>query len=112
MEFNEWLRAKRLDLGLGVRELAEKVGVSGTYISRLERPESPAKPSAETIARLARVLGTDDLEGCECAGVLPEDIRLWVMDGGRDGWSKARRAMKYCVPIDIALQSCIDQLPE
>lgn len=112
MEFNEWLRTKRLQSNLGVRELAKKVGISGAYVSRLERPDDPAKPSAEMIARLARVLGTDDLEGCECAGVLPDDVRMWVLNGGKDGWEKVRQAMKYCVPVYAVLQGYVDRLPE
>jgi transcriptional regulator with XRE-family HTH domain len=53
----EIVRAKRLQLGMGVRELAERLGVSAGYVSRVEvRGETP---SPELICKIGDLLGIE-----------------------------------------------------
>jgi transcriptional regulator with XRE-family HTH domain len=108
--FNQWLRSSREKAKLGVRELARNVGVSATYISRLESLVSPVTPSALLISRLSVALGADDLEGYECAGVLPWDIHAWVLSGGAEGWREARRASSCDILFDNAIRYGTDRL--
>jgi len=108
--FNQWLRSSREKAKLGVRELARNVGVSATYISRLESLTSPVTPSALLISRLAVALGANDLEGYDCAGVLPWDVHAWVLSGGEAGWREARRASSNNISFDNALLYGVNQL--
>lgn len=56
--FGETIRDLRLAQDLGLRETATKVGISPTYLSRIERcKERPPRP--EVIKNLAKVLAAD-----------------------------------------------------
>ncbi|HHV78469.1 MAG TPA: helix-turn-helix domain-containing protein [Firmicutes bacterium] len=56
MEFGDRLRRLRTGQGLTVRGLAERVGVSPSYISQLENKE--CSPSFSVLKKIAEVLGT------------------------------------------------------
>ncbi len=64
MEFGDRLRRLRSIQGLSVRELARRVGVSGSYISQLECNE--CRPSFSVLKKISSVLDTP-------TGVLIED---------------------------------------
>ena len=49
------LRARREQLGIGVRELARKIGISASFISQIERDR--VSPSVQTLYQLATALG-------------------------------------------------------
>ncbi len=53
------LRAVRIAQGLGLREAARRAGIDPAHLSRVERGERQL--SVESLARLARVLGLQDL---------------------------------------------------
>lgn len=56
--FGQTVRELREAQGLGLREAAEQLGISPTYLSRIERGrERPPKP--EVISRIAALLGSD-----------------------------------------------------
>ena len=57
MRFGEYLRTLRLQLGFTQAELANKVGVSNTYVSALESGRKPAPPRAivEALAQALKV---------------------------------------------------------
>ena len=69
-KFGAFVRARRLDLGLSVRELAEKMGVSAAYLSDIERGNRMAP--VEHLNQMAELLCVDeseiqffvDLSGC------------------------------------------------
>ena len=52
----EQIRARRTELGLGLRELARATGLSATFIGNLERGR--ANPTLETLRKVADALGT------------------------------------------------------
>jgi transcriptional regulator with XRE-family HTH domain len=56
--FGEHLRALREAKGLGLREAAEKLGVSATYVSRIETGKEPT-PTEERIRGMAELYGVD-----------------------------------------------------
>jgi transcriptional regulator with XRE-family HTH domain len=56
MDFGVRLKKIRTNSGMSARDLADKVGVSASFIYQLERGE--AAPSYSTLKRIASVLGT------------------------------------------------------
>ncbi|MGI6208442.1 MAG: ABC transporter substrate-binding protein [Anaerolineae bacterium] len=73
MTFGQRLRSHRLARRLTLRALAERVGVSFTYLSKLENDRT-TPPSAETVARLAAALGVDPTVMMCWAGRIPDDV--------------------------------------
>ena len=62
MSFGSVIRAKRLELGIGLNEISERMDISPAYWSRIERDhEKP--PSDALIEKAAAILGLrlDDL---------------------------------------------------
>jgi HTH-type transcriptional regulator, competence development regulator len=64
-EFGEYVRRRREalqteqpDASFSLRQVAARVGVEPSYLSKVERGEQPP-PSEETVAKLAAVLGED-----------------------------------------------------
>jgi len=56
MHFGATLRLIRVEAGLSLRELASRIGVSGTYLSRVEHGHDPA-PTPDRLVAIADVLG-------------------------------------------------------
>jgi DNA modification methylase/transcriptional regulator with XRE-family HTH domain len=72
-ELGERLRAARLSKGRSLSDLANTVGVTKGYLSRLEGGKS--KPSAETLTRIAKALQLELGPLSVLAGYLPEDVK-------------------------------------
>ena len=73
LTFGEYVRRLRRSRGLQGRQLAETMGISPIYLSRLENDH--AKPSADLVIDLARVLDVEPValmrvSGCLSAAVL------------------------------------------
>lgn len=73
LTFGARLRELRKAKGISQRDLAERVGVDFTYLSKLENERLPA-PSAEVIAALAGALDTDADDLAVLAGKIPADL--------------------------------------
>lgn len=71
--FGEWLHSNRVARKLGQRELATRVGVSASYLSRVENNERGVSP--DIAEKLALVLGVDPTEALCLAGHLPD---AWI----------------------------------
>lgn len=56
MHFGATLRLLRLGAGLGLRSLADEIGVSGAYLSRVEHGHDPP-PTTDRLIALAGVMG-------------------------------------------------------
>ncbi len=56
MHFGSTLRLLRLGAGVGLRSLAEEIGVSGAYLSRVEHGHDPP-PTTDRLVQVAQVLG-------------------------------------------------------
>lgn len=82
MRFGERVRQLRHEKKLGQRGLAERVGVSFTYVSKIENEKLDFGdyPSEELIVKLARVLDTDPEELLILAQKVPERIRQRVLE--------------------------------
>jgi transcriptional regulator with XRE-family HTH domain len=71
--FGRRLRELRRLKGMSQRELAERVGVDFTYLSKIEN-DRMLPPGVETIATLARILAADVDELSVLAGKIPPDV--------------------------------------
>lgn len=74
MSFGSVVRARRTEMGIGLNDFAERVGVSPAYWSRIER-EREKPPSDKLIEKAAAILGIrlDDL--FVEAGRFPPDMQ-------------------------------------
>ncbi len=71
--FGAAVRELRKEAGLTLRELAEKVNVDFTYLSKIENGTLPP-PSQKVIQLLAETLNADKDELFSLAGIIPPDI--------------------------------------
>lgn len=55
-QFGQYLKKRRLECQLSLREVAKRVEVHNTYLGFIERGERPL-PRPELLARLSRILG-------------------------------------------------------
>lgn len=56
--FGEFIRRMRVEKDIGLREMAKKIGVSPTYLSKCERDEFPP-PAEERVREIAKIIGCD-----------------------------------------------------
>lgn len=82
MNFGERIRELRKTKNLSQRGLADKVGVSFTYISKIENEKLDFGdyPSEELIRKLAKSLGADADELLLLAEKIPKQIKKRVME--------------------------------
>ena len=74
MAFGNYIRRKREDAGIPLREFAQRIDISPAYWSRIER-EMEKPPKDDLIERAARVLGLDLDEVFVEASRLPPDMQ-------------------------------------
>lgn len=90
--FGMKLQALRRSKGVTQRDLAERVGVDFSYISKVENDRLPP-PAAETIEKICKELGvaTDELMGL--TDKLPTDLRQLLVEsrGARDFMREAQQ---------------------
>lgn len=68
------LRKRRTELGIGLRELAGRVDISPTFISRVETQQEPRPPSSACLTALAKELDLDPDDLLAAAGRVPDDV--------------------------------------
>ena len=79
--FGTFVREKRLDLGLGQRELAQKIGIAASYLNDIEKEKRTA-PKSNIIKKLSVLLKVNlndlnDLAGIS-KGDIPPDISEYI----------------------------------
>lgn len=77
-DFGEFVRRSRLekqagDSAFSVRQLARRVGIEPSYLSKIERGQE-APPGENTVRRIAEELGQDVDEVLALAGKVPADL--------------------------------------
>ena len=72
MDFGEILRQLRTGKGVSIKRLAPDLGVTYTYLSKLENSE--AGPSEKFVARVAEYFNYDRDELLLSAGKVPQEI--------------------------------------
>jgi transcriptional regulator with XRE-family HTH domain len=74
MTFGEALRAIRRTANISQRELANKVGLDFSYISKLENGHLPA-PAADTVVKICQALGVEAEHLLSLTGKLPTEVQ-------------------------------------
>lgn len=72
-QFGVFIRRKRGEKELGLREMAKKIGVSPAYLSKCERDEFPP-PTEDRVRAIAKELGCDVDDLLAMAGRVSSDI--------------------------------------
>ena len=73
VKFGAFVRQEREDREIGLREMAKKIGVSPTYLSKVERDEFPP-PAEDKVRKIAEIFGTDVDELLALAGKVSSDL--------------------------------------
>ena len=105
--FGDYLRELRKAKGLSQKELAERVEIDFTYLSKIETG-SASPPAEDTILRLADVLRADADKLILLAGKVPKDLGKVVT--GSKTMPTLLRAMKDKEFTEEQLEECLRQL--
>ena len=71
--FGATVRRERENLEIGLREMAKKIGVSPTYLSKVERDQFPP-PAEDKVIAIAKILGRDPDELLALAGKVSSEL--------------------------------------
>ena len=72
-KFGATVRREREKMDIGLREMAKKIKVSPTYLSKFERDEFPP-PAEDKVLAIAKILGRDPDELLALAGKVSSDL--------------------------------------
>ncbi len=72
-KFGATVRREREKLKVGLREMAKMIGVSPTYLSKIERDEFPP-PAEDKVRKIAEILGRDVDQLLALAGKVSSDL--------------------------------------
>jgi HTH-type transcriptional regulator, competence development regulator len=82
-KFGAFIRREREAKEIGLREMAKKIGVSPTYLSKVERDEFP--PAAEDkVRKIAEIIGQDADELLALAGRVASDLTAIIREQPRE----------------------------
>lgn len=92
MKLHHLVRTTRAAKGVSLRDLAEAVGVSASFLNRIERGEH-VRISDRTLAGLAVALSLPVDDVFQRAGRLPPDVEAYVLSN----LVRIRRSMRSAV---------------
>jgi transcriptional regulator with XRE-family HTH domain len=72
-KFGAFVRRQREAREIGLREMAKKIGVSPTYLSKVERDEFPP-PAEDKVRKIAAIIASDVDELLARAGRVSSDL--------------------------------------
>lgn len=72
-KFGEFVRREREAKEIGLREMAKMIGVSPTYLSKVERDEFPP-PAEDKVKAIAKIINCDADELMARAGRVSSDL--------------------------------------
>ena len=98
MKFGEKLRQLRQKREMTLRELADKVGVNFSYLSKVENNKLEYTPSIDKIRALAKALEVDEIELLKLADKVPDEIA--PLAGNANAMAFLRRAKDIAAPDD------------
>ena len=90
-EFGATIRELREARQLGLRQFARMIGVSATYLSKIEREEMPP-PAEDRVKEIARLLEQDPDELLALAGKVASDLKGIIRSHPREMASFLRTA--------------------
>ncbi|MBX3552896.1 MAG: helix-turn-helix domain-containing protein [Pseudolabrys sp.] len=99
-KFGAFIRREREAKEIGLREMAKKIGVSPTYLSKVERDEFPS-PAEDKVRKIASVLGLDADELLALAGRVASDLTDIIRERPRE-MADFLRAAKGLTAEDMA----------
>jgi HTH-type transcriptional regulator, competence development regulator len=73
IKFGAYIRRVREEREFGLREMAKKIGVSPTYLSKVERDEFPP-PAEDKVCKIAEIFEIDVDELLALAGKVSTDL--------------------------------------
>jgi transcriptional regulator with XRE-family HTH domain len=82
-KFGELVRGRRVEKEIGLREMAKMIGVSPTYLSKVERDEFPP-PAEDKVRKIAEILGCDADELLARAGRVSSDLSEIIKEHPRE----------------------------
>jgi transcriptional regulator with XRE-family HTH domain len=100
--FGEFVRDKRLAKGLGLREMAKMVGVSATYMSKIERDEFQP-PAEDKVRTIAEIIGSDADELLALSGRISSDLSEIIKQHPREISELLRTTMGLKVGVISSL---------
>lgn len=100
VKFGAFVRQEREGKGLGLREMAKKIGVSPTYLSKVERDEFPP-PAEDKVIAIANILGCDQDELLALAGKVSSDLTEIIRERPRE-LALLLRTMRGMTADDVA----------
>jgi plasmid maintenance system antidote protein VapI len=83
VKFGAFIRREREAKEIGLREMAKKIGVSPTYLSKVERDEFPP-PAEDKVRKIAGILGLDADELLAQAGRVASDLTDIIRERPRE----------------------------
>ena len=101
-KFGAFIRREREAKDIGLREMAKKIGVSPTYLSRVERDEFAAH-AEDKVKAISKILGCDTNDLLALAGRVSADISQ-IIKGHRhqDALAALLRTTKRMTAEEIA----------
>ena len=82
-KFGATVRREREKLEIGLREMAKKIGVSPTYLSKIERDEFPP-PAEDKVRKIAEIFGSDFDQLLALAGKISSDLSEIIRERPRE----------------------------
>lgn len=82
-KFGARIRREREAKEIGLREMAKKIGVSPTYLSKVERDEFPP-PAEDKVRKIAAIIGRDADELLALAGRVASDLTDIIRERPRE----------------------------
>ena len=89
--FGATVRRERERLEIGLREMAKMIGVSPTYLSKVERDEFHP-PAEDKVKKIAEIIGRDPDELLALAGQVASDLTEIIIRHPREMASFLRAA--------------------
>jgi transcriptional regulator with XRE-family HTH domain len=83
IKFGAFVRQEREEREIGLREMAKMIGVSPTYISKVERDEFPP-PAEDKVRKIAEIFNIDVDELLARAGKVSSDLSEIIREHPRE----------------------------
>lgn len=100
----DWIRTTRITHGMSQRALADRAGVSRSYLCDIERGRG-AQPTVATLDKLARALGASRIDVLRVAGIL-EPM------GGRASDDRERRLLACFRSLSAESQAAVERFAQ
>lgn len=111
MTFGKYIKTRRLKLDIGLRELAEQIGISPSYLTEIENNKKPA-PSNDILDQIAKLLNINDDSlalffdlAVETKGDIAEDIKKFIIEN-----VAVRNFIRYIKDETITVTNLMDFL--